>query len=58
VYWVKSPDFVLHKDIQHALNIELLERFNTMGVEFAFPTQVEIVRDYSRPGEERTNKHG
>jgi small-conductance mechanosensitive channel len=58
VYWVKSPDFVLHTNIQHALNIELLEKFNAMGVEFAFPTQVEIVRDYSRPGEERTSKRG
>jgi small-conductance mechanosensitive channel len=58
VYWVKSPDFVLHTNIQHALNIEMLEKFNAMGVEFAFPTQVEIVRDYSRPGEERTSKRG
>jgi small-conductance mechanosensitive channel len=56
VYWVKSPDFMAHTTIQHALNIELLERFTAMGVEFAFPTQVEIVRDYSRPGEDKTRK--
>lgn len=58
VYWVKSPDFMVHKDVQHALNIELVEKFGSMGVEFAFPTQVEIVRDYSRPGEDRSSKLG
>lgn len=56
VYWVKSPDFMVHKDVQHALNIELVEKFASIGVEFAFPTQVEIVRDYSRPDENRSGK--
>ncbi|HLP84157.1 MAG TPA: mechanosensitive ion channel family protein, partial [Phycisphaerales bacterium] len=58
IYWVKSPDFMVHKDIQHALNIELVEKFAAQEIEFAFPTQVEIVKDFSRPGEEKTTKRG
>ena len=58
VYWVTSPDYTIHKDIQHALNIELVEVFAEHNIEFAFPTQVEIVKDYSRPGEDKDSKRG
>lgn len=58
VYWITSPDFSIHVSVQHALNLELLERFAAEGIEFAYPTQTEIVKDFSRPGEEKTSKRG
>ena len=39
VYFVLSSAFNDYADTQHAINVELLRRFNADGIEFAFPTR-------------------
>lgn len=43
VYFVKSPDFALYMDTQHAINLEIYRRFQEEGIEFAYPTQLLYV---------------
>lgn len=43
VYWIKSPDFRVHMDIGHKIGIEILQRFEKEGIEFAYPTQTLIL---------------
>lgn len=50
VYFMLVPDFNAYMDTQQAVNMELFERFQAEGIEFAFPTQVEIQVDGNRPG--------
>jgi len=42
VYFVKTPDFRTHVDVQEQLNLALIESFHQHGIEFAFPTQVQL----------------
>jgi small-conductance mechanosensitive channel len=39
VYFMTVPDYNSYMDTQQAINLELYERFETDGLEFAFPTQ-------------------
>jgi small-conductance mechanosensitive channel len=39
VYWVTEPDYNLYMDIQQRINLELFQRFEDKGIEFAYPTQ-------------------
>ncbi len=39
VYYMRVPDYSAYMDTQQAINLELYERFEAMGVEFAYPTQ-------------------
>jgi len=39
VYYVLLPAYQYKMDIQQAINLELLRRFESEGIEFAFPTQ-------------------
>ncbi len=39
VYYVLVPDYVAYMDIQQAINLEIHERFEEAGIEFAYPTQ-------------------
>ncbi len=39
VYYVLSPDYNVYMDVQQALNLELVERFEEREIEFAYPTQ-------------------
>jgi len=39
VYFVLVPAFVVKMDAQQAINLELMQRFETEGIEFAFPSQ-------------------
>lgn len=44
VYLVESADYNIYMDRQQAITLELIRRFETAGIEFAFPTQtVHIV---------------
>lgn len=45
VYTVMSSDFNKYADIQQSINLSLFERFAAEGIEFAYPTQVEIFRN-------------
>jgi small-conductance mechanosensitive channel len=39
VYYVLTPDYNTYMDIQQAINLELVERFEERGIEFAHPTR-------------------
>ena len=39
VYWVEKPDYSIFMDIQQDINLEIYQRFEELGVEFAYPTQ-------------------
>ncbi len=43
VYWVLSPDYNRFMDIQQAINLSILERFQKEGIEFAYPTQTVLL---------------
>ncbi|HDZ20338.1 hypothetical protein LCGC14_0535900 [marine sediment metagenome] len=38
-YWFTPPEWEPYLDFTHDFNMELLQRFNDEGIEFAFPTQ-------------------
>jgi small-conductance mechanosensitive channel len=39
VYYVLVPDYNTYMDIQQAINLRIHERFEELGIEFAYPTQ-------------------
>lgn len=39
VYFVLDGDYTVYMDKQHAINVAMLEKFATEGVEFAYPTR-------------------
>jgi small-conductance mechanosensitive channel len=39
IYFVLVPAFQVKMDVQQAINLELLQRFEAEGIDFAFPTQ-------------------
>jgi small-conductance mechanosensitive channel len=39
VYYVLSPDYNRYMDVQQAINLDLFERFQQEGIDFAYPTQ-------------------
>lgn len=45
VYFVSTPDMLLYLKHQEAINLRLIEEFRARGIDFAFPTQVEIVHE-------------
>ena len=47
VYYVTSPEYLLHMDVQQAINLEIHERFEAEGIEFAYPTQTIYVEKVS-----------
>ncbi|MDQ3949015.1 MAG: mechanosensitive ion channel family protein [Gemmatimonadota bacterium] len=42
VYYVLDPDYNKHMDIQQAIFLAILERFEREGIEFAFPTRTIV----------------
>ena len=39
VYYVLSPDYPVYMDIQQAINLEIMKRFEELGIEIAYPTR-------------------
>jgi small-conductance mechanosensitive channel len=39
VYWVLVPDYVIYMDLQQAINLHIMQRFEAEGIQFAYPTQ-------------------
>ncbi len=39
VYYLLVPDYTAYMDVQQAINLEIYQRFEEEGIEFAFPTQ-------------------
>jgi small-conductance mechanosensitive channel len=48
VYYVLSPDFGRYMDVQQAINFRIHEAFESLGVEFAYPTQTLLLAGGSR----------
>ncbi len=44
VYYLDSPDYNLHMDVQEAINYEIMAAFEREGIHFAYPTQTLILR--------------
>lgn len=44
VYFVDTSDFRYFMDVQQEINLEIYRRFNEMGIQFAYPTQVVYTR--------------
>lgn len=44
VYYMGVPDYNAYMDTQQTINLDLYERFESMDLEFAFPTQTLFVR--------------
>lgn len=44
VYFVCDADYNRYMDIQHDINLAILEAFEVRGIEFAYPTQTLVVR--------------
>jgi small-conductance mechanosensitive channel len=49
VCYVLHPDYNLYMDIQQAINLAILRRFNEEGIEFAYPTQTLFVSNEAVP---------
>ena len=39
VYFIENPDYNMYMNIQERINLEIMEEFKTLGVEFAYPTR-------------------
>jgi small-conductance mechanosensitive channel len=52
VYHVLSADFNVYMDIQQAINFAMYERFDEMGVSFAYPTQTLFLKRGAKPSSE------
>lgn len=39
VFHMSTPDYGVYADAQHAINLQIVERFEKMGIEFATPTR-------------------
>lgn len=42
VYFVQTSDFIKYMDIHQSINFEIFETFQREGIEFAYPTQMEL----------------
>jgi small-conductance mechanosensitive channel len=43
VYWVLDPDYNVHMDIQQAIHLGLIRKFEQEGISFAYPTRTVIL---------------
>jgi len=43
VYYVLVPEYASYLDIQQDINLALYERFEKLGIEFAYPTQTVLI---------------
>ncbi|MBA1291609.1 mechanosensitive ion channel family protein [Pseudomonas japonica] len=63
VYIVLDPSYNVYMDVQQAINLQMMEAFADMGVEFAFPSRTVYVASLppsvnTRPGSEETAARG
>jgi MscS family membrane protein len=50
VYWFHPPDHWLCLEFAHRVNMQIMERFNAAGIDFAFPSQtLYLAGDSKRP---------
>jgi len=61
VYYVKSPDFNVYMDIQQSINLDIARRFQSEGIEFAYPTRtlhVQYGEGENKPADAAASKKG
>ena len=47
VYWSINPDFIISYNLQQAINLEVIKRFEEKKIDFAYPTQkIHITKEY------------
>ena len=51
VYYVESDDYRAYMDTHHAISLRLFEKFETEGIEFAYPTQTVFLGNPSNQPE-------
>ena len=50
IYWYHPADWWAYNELTERINMQILERFNAAGIDFAFPTQtLHLAGDPSRP---------
>jgi MscS family membrane protein len=50
VYWFHPPQHWKYMEHAHWINLQIMERFNAEGIDFAFPTQtLHVAGDEKRP---------
>jgi len=54
VYYVLSPDYNKYMDIQQEINLKIYKDFESLGIEFAFPTQTLYLNKINNIGEPKT----
>lgn len=42
VYWMRVPDYAAYRDVQQAINLDMMRAFASLGVDFAFPTRTLV----------------
>jgi small-conductance mechanosensitive channel len=54
VYFVTAPDYNLYMDIQQAINLDIMQRFQARAIAFAYPTRTVHVHmpEQGRPAEQ------
>jgi small-conductance mechanosensitive channel len=50
VYFVLTPDYGQHMDIQQAINLAILEQFESQQIGIAYPTQTVLVKGSAECG--------
>ncbi len=55
VFWVPDPDYQLYMDLQQKMFLEIIEKFKTEKVEFAYPTQTLFVEKVNLQTSEERN---
>ncbi len=55
VYYVLSSDYAVYMDIQQAINMEIFNKFEKEGIEFAYPTQMVYVNNSDSDNTENRN---
>ncbi len=51
IYWYHPPSYWDYMAFSEKVNLEILERFNKAGLEFAFPSQTIYTKSLDHPGE-------
>lgn len=57
VYFVLSSDYNQYMDVQQAINLYIFEKFQNMGVEFAYPTRTLFVSGQESEKENESADH-
>ncbi|MBD3245574.1 MAG: mechanosensitive ion channel [Candidatus Omnitrophica bacterium] len=52
VYYILGSDYNKYMDIQQTINLALKERFETSGIDFAYPTQLLYLQKYGNSSKE------